>query len=93
MTDENDDKKIIIHGETQSGKKFRPSDWAERMSGNLSTFHKRRITYSPLLKPIVRDGVKCVQLDPSLRQSNPELYNAIINFAQNNELKIDDKDN
>ncbi|MEM1243570.1 MAG: DUF3579 domain-containing protein, partial [Pseudomonadota bacterium] len=29
-----DKKKIIIEGLTQAGKKFRPSDWAERMSGS-----------------------------------------------------------
>lgn len=83
-----DDKKIIIEGVTESGEQFRPSDWAERMSGTLSTFRKQRIIYSPLLQPSVKDGNKCVMLDPALKKSNPELYNSILKFAEKNRLKI-----
>src|SRR3989338_3683010 len=86
MTDET--KKIIIEGVTKTGETFRPSDWAERMSGQLSTFHKRRIHYSPLLQHSVKDGRKCVLLDPKLKDSNPELYESILEFAQKNKLKI-----
>ena len=82
------DKKIIIEGVTDSGETFRPSDWAERMSGKLSTFRKRRIHYSPLLQPSVKNGHKCVVLDPNLKESNPELYQSILDFAQTNQLKI-----
>ena len=50
--DKNSKSKLIIEGiDSDSGKKFRPGDWAERMSGSLSTFRNRRIIYSPLLKP------------------------------------------
>lgn len=94
MTDDND-KKIIIEGITEKGEQFRPSDWAERMSGSLATFPNRRIHYSPLLQPTVNDeGYKCVLLDPALKKSNPALYNSILEFAQKNNLKIckeDDK--
>ena len=80
--------KIIIEGITESGEQFRPADWAERMSGGLSTFHKHRIKYSPLLQPSTKDGHKCVLLDPKLKDSNPELYKSIMEFANNNQLKI-----
>ena len=86
------DKKIIIEGITEAGEEFRPSDWAERMSGSLSTFRKHRIRYSPLLQPVVRDGNKCVMLDRALKDSNPELYESILNFAKNNKLRICDED-
>ena len=93
----NDKKKtkIIIEGVTESGEQFRPSDWAERMSGKLSTFRNHRIIYSPLLQPIMRDGNKCVVLDQRLKQSNPKLYDSILAFAKNNNLKIcqEDEDN
>ena len=81
-------KKIIIEGITESGETFRPSDWAERMSGQLSTFHKRRIQYSPLLQPSVKDGARCVLLDPKLKKSNPQLYDSILEFARKNHLRI-----
>lgn len=82
-------QKIIIEGVTQEGAKFRPSDWAERMSGNLATFRNNRILYSPLLQPKVNtEGYKCVVLDPALKESNPTLYNSILGFAEKNNLTI-----
>ena len=81
-------EKIIIEGVTEEGEEFRPSDWAERMSGRLSTFRNRRIHYSPLLQPMYKEGYKCVMLDPALKESNPELYNSILEFAKANNLKI-----
>lgn len=81
-------KKIIIEGVTESGEVFRPSDWAERMSGSLCTFRNRRITYSPLLQPVVKDGKKCVLLDPELKDSNPSLYDTIMEFAEINHLRV-----
>ncbi|QKT04934.1 DUF3579 domain-containing protein [Ectothiorhodospiraceae bacterium 2226] len=81
--------KIIIEGITTEGRKFRPSDWAERMSGALSTFGGGRIHYSPLLQPQTsRSGSKCVVVDPALRQIHPELFRHIINFARANHLTI-----
>jgi len=87
MSDD-DDKTIIIEGVTDTGETFRPSDWAERMSGTLSTFRNRRIIYSPLLQPSVKDGNRCVMLDPALKKSNPELYESILSFAKTNHLRI-----
>lgn len=80
--------KIIIEGVTEKGEVFRPSDWAERMSGKLSTVRNHRIFYSPLLEPIMKDGYKCVVLDKKLKQTNPKLYDSILEFAQANNLKI-----
>lgn len=82
------ERKIIIEGVTDTGETFRPSDWAERMSGQLSTFRKRRIRYSPMLQPSMIEGHQCVVLDPSLKETNPELYESILEFAKANHLKI-----
>lgn len=82
-------KKIVIEGVTPQGKAFRPSDWAERMSGTMASFKNSRIHYSPLLQPSVnREGYKCVLLDPKLKESSPEVYQAILDFAKSNKLKI-----
>ena len=88
------DKKIVIEGVTPQGKAFRPSDWAERMSGSMATFKNSRIHYSPLLQPSVNhEGYKCVVLDPKLKESSPEVYQSILDFAKDNNLKIcDDED-
>lgn len=83
------DKTIVIEGITSQGKTFRPSDWAERMSGSLASFKNSRIQYSPLLRPSVnRDGYQCVLLDPKLKESSPQLYQSIMDFAKANNLRI-----
>lgn len=82
-------KRIIIEGITESGRKFRPSDWAERMSGALSTFGRdHRIQYSPLLQPMTVNGIKCISIDPHLRDSYPELFSYIMRWVDLNKLKV-----
>ena len=84
-----DVKKIIIEGITENGRKFRPSDWAERMSGALSTFGRdHRIQYSPLLQPMTVDGIKCVSVDLELKESFPEMFAYIMRWADANHLKL-----
>lgn len=87
------DKKIVIEGVTPEGAAFRPSDWAERMSGSMASFKNSRIHYSPLLQPSVNhEGYKCVLLDPKLKESSPQIYQSILDFAKANQLKICDED-
>ncbi len=87
------DKKIVIEGVTPAGDVFRPSDWAERMSGTMASFKNSRIHYSPLLQPSVNHkGYKCVLLDPKLKESSPQIYQSILDFAKANQLKICDED-
>ncbi len=93
MSDKKDDK-IVIEGITESGEKFRPSDWAERMSGSMSHLRGHRVQYDSRLMPITNeDGNKCVLLDPALRESNPTLYASILDFAKKNHLRICNQDN
>ena len=88
-------KKIIIEGITESGRKFRPSDWAERMSGALSTFGRdHRIQYSPLLQPLTVNGIKCVSVDPHMKDMYPEMFAYIMRWVDMNHLKtveVDDE--
>lgn len=87
--DKDKDKTIVIEGITNQGAIFRPSDWAERMSGSLASFKNRRIHYSPMLQPSVNhEGYKCVLLDPKLKETSPQLYQSILDFANSNNLKI-----
>ncbi len=80
---------IIIQGITVDGRKFRPSDWAERMSGMMSRFgDDHRIYYSPRLRPVSIEGVKCIALDASLQQTDPGIYQQIMEFAERNHLII-----
>jgi hypothetical protein len=88
MNDEVTEKRTIIVGVTEAGKKFRPSDWAERMCGNLCTFRNRRIIYSPLLRPAIREGYKSVIISNQLSIKHPNLYKELLEFAKTNRLVV-----
>jgi len=82
-------QRIIIEGQTQDGKTFRPSDWSERLCDLLAAFGRdQRIRYSPLLQPLIRDGLRCVVVDDRLRSAHPYLFQQIMDFAQSNRLNI-----
>lgn len=83
-------QKVLI-GLRPDGSKFRPSDWAERMCGTLSTFRNRRIYYSPMLRPAVRDGIKCVIVDSKLSDKHPEIFQQVMDFAKLNQLQMADE--
>ncbi len=85
-------KRFIIKGITENGEKFRPSDWAERMCGNLCTFRNRRMMYSPLLRPAVIDGCKCIIINAALSETNPNLFEQLFEFAKKNKLSFTEED-
>ncbi len=80
---------IVIQGVTESGDTFRPSDWAERLSGMLSVFSDDGyLAYSPFLKPIMAGGVRCVAIDRELERRDPPAYAFLLQFARDNQLKM-----
>lgn len=84
-----DFSRLILKGITSEGNKFRPSDWAERLCGNLCTFRNRRMYYSPLLRPAVIGGIKCVIVDAKLNDEHANLLNDVLHFAQKNNLETE----
>ncbi len=63
---------IIIHGTTSNGKVFRPSDWAERLCGILSSFNKdHRLSYHEWVHPVLIDKVRCVAISAQLENIDP----------------------
>lgn len=82
---------FIIVGVTKQGKKFRPSDWAERLCGVMSAFGaERKMKYSPFVGPGDYLGDKAVFVDDRLSEVEPMAYRFMLNFAQDNDLQIID---
>ncbi len=80
---------FIIIGLTTAGKKFRPSDWAERLCGVLSAFGaERKMRYSPYVGPGDYNGEKAVFVDGRLDEVEPMAYRFVLNFAQDNDLQV-----
>ena len=87
-------KKVFIQGVTRDGRTFRPSDWAERLAGVMSSFRPggaqpgSHLSYSPWCIPTVIHGVKCVIADRELRDHEPMAWDFVLNFARDNELVV-----
>lgn len=82
---------FIIVGVTSGGRKFRPSDWADRLCGVMSAFGSdNRMTYSPYVRPgCSLKGDKTVLVDARIHDIEPLAYNFLVNFAKDNDLKVD----
>ncbi|MDP3138439.1 MAG: DUF3579 domain-containing protein [Burkholderiaceae bacterium] len=86
-------KEVFIQGVTLEGKTFRPSDWAERLAGVLSSFRPggaqpgSHLGYSPWCVPTVVNGVKCVVVNSALRDAEPMAWDFVLNFAHDNNLQ------
>ena len=82
---------VFIRGLTEDGRRFRPSDWAERLCGVMSAFGaERRMKYSPYVGPGDYNGEKAVFVDGRLGEVEPMAYRFMLNFAQDNDLQIID---
>lgn len=88
---------FIIHGVTLDGRRFRPSDWAERLAGAMSCFRPGAsgrpgigafIGYSPYCVPTTVGEVKAVIVSEALREIEPMAWDFVISFARDNSLKL-----
>ncbi|PLZ01175.1 hypothetical protein CY652_16625 [Burkholderia sp. WAC0059] len=86
----------FIQGITTNGKKFRPSDWSERLAGVMSCFGpgvkgrgpNAHLQYSLYVRPTMIGDLKCVVLDSRLRDIEPMAFNFVMNFAKDNDLLV-----
>ena len=87
-------REVFIQGITRDGRTFRPSDWAERLAGVMSSFRPggaqpgSHLNYSPWCIPTVIEGVKCVIVHRDLRDYEPMAWDFVINFAKDNDLQV-----
>jgi len=81
--------KITIKGLTNDGKKFRPSDWAERLTASVATFSRgRRMIFHPCVRMVTIEGISCVVVDSDLEQRDPMLFGFLMDFGKSNNLQI-----
>lgn len=82
---------FIIIGLTQAGRRFRPSDWADRLCGIMSAFGaEKKMRYSPYVRPgCTFHGDRCVIVDAQLHELEPLAYNFLMSFAKDNDLQVE----
>ena len=83
----------IIKGVTEQGKKFRPSDWVDRLLG-VSSFYAREYHGNPKdisssVFAVNRDGVKSILFDSMLEEKASDLCTFLHTFAKDNNLAIE----
>ena len=79
-------------GQTKEGKKFRPSDWAERLYYTVASYGKNgRIVFNPLVNLNQEDNSKCFVINVTLRDKDPMIYDFLVDFAVSNELEMRDQ--
>jgi hypothetical protein len=91
-------RQFIIQGITKDGRVFRPSDWAERLAGAMSSFRPDAagaragigafIGYSPYCVPTTVGQVKAVIVNEALRDIEPMAWDFVTNFARDNVLEM-----
>ncbi len=90
-------REYLIKGLTQDGRPFRPSDWAERLAGAMSSFRPGAsgragigayIGYSPYCVPTTVGEVKAVIVNEALRGLEPMAWDFVVNFARDNGLPM-----
>lgn len=80
--------RYIIEGYTEDGRKFRPSDWIDRVASMYATYDMQRLVYSDMLHPELYEGQKCLIIDTGLEEENPGMFNYVMNFVKTNNLKM-----
>ncbi len=84
---------FYIIGTTVDGRRFRPSDWTERLYYAVASYDRNgRIRFNPLLSIRVRDEGRCIRVDMRLRESDPITYSFLTGFARDNALLTFDQD-
>lgn len=79
----------IIEGITTGGRKFRPSNWAERLSELLVTIdHSGVPLYHPELRPIHRDDGQALFASHALQAEHPAVWEQISAFARLHDLRV-----
>lgn len=79
----------VITGTTENGKKFRPSDWSERLSSALASFLvDHRLRYSAGVQPCILDGERCLVVARWLEEADPAAYAYVMGFARDNRLRV-----
>ena len=73
----------------EDGRRFRPSDWVERLSTALASFGPdHRLRYADGVQPCFINGQKCLRVAGTLAENDPGAYRYVCDFARSNHLRV-----
>lgn len=84
----------LIRGETSQRGRFRPGDWAERLTGVITLFVGERcpgihMASTRLAMPVVEQDIKCLRVAHELKHICPDAFDFVVRFARDNELVVE----
>lgn len=83
---------IVVKGTNRDGRKFRPSDWIERLASCFASYTaQKRLAWHEGCKPVYINDEKCLAIDTTLQSDAPAIWNHVINFVTSNNLIIIEK--
>lgn len=81
------DDLLIIFGETCEGKKFRPSDWCDRLYGTLRVLGDEAEEVAEYVHLVTYGGQRCIMIDGQLKDVHSGVYSFYTRFASDNNLR------
>jgi len=82
---------VVIRGVTTLGRRFRPSDWADRLASIVGHVGRdNRLNYSPDVQPVTCAGVRCVVINRGLAALDARVFKFLLDFARENDLEVVD---
>lgn len=80
----------VIEGVMEDGRKFRPSDWVDRLSATLASFGPdHRLRYGAV-RPCFIKGQKCLMVQKTLETEDPAAFEYVNSFVRSNGLRVSD---
>jgi hypothetical protein len=81
--------RLVIESVRENGSKFRPSDWAERLSATTAQFGPdKKLRYASGVYPGVLNNCKCLIVVTTFIVQHPASFKHIIEFARTNNLRM-----
>lgn len=78
---------VVIIPQTRDGRRFRPSDWCDRLIGALHVLGEEEFEkYAEYVHQVNYCGAKCVTVDKRLEDVDARMFRFFINFAADNNL-------
>lgn len=79
---------LIIRNRDSEGRKFRPSDWADRMASSAATFESGRLKYDARVMPCKRcDDLICLRVDKRIADEHPHIMQTVSDFMTMHKLE------
>lgn len=78
---------IVIRNLDRNNKKFRPSDWVDRLAGAAARYERGAVRYDARVMPCCRcEQTRCLTVDRHIADDQPHVLETVLSFMEINQL-------